>query len=181
MVDLESGYRAAQEQISKAALQWTQGSSVDQGRERRQTPHYFIPGVISMMITLVFKKKNVFTNIKRSHLNGFWSSSFQSIFRNLYLFSYLILISFSFRSRRSIVTSAKRPGCSLGTCSLQNLVHRLHILNNRLKVNRAPEDKISSQGYGRRRRRSPWSLPQLYALLTLQAGRVRLGWSSESS
>ncbi|CDQ77276.1 unnamed protein product [Oncorhynchus mykiss] len=65
---------------------------------------------------------------------------------------------FNSRSRRSIVTSVKRPGCSLGTCTLQNLVHRLHILNNRLKVNRAPEDKISSQGYGRRRRRSPTAL-----------------------
>ncbi|XP_041692556.1 pro-adrenomedullin-like [Coregonus clupeaformis] len=87
---------------------------------------------------------------------------------------------FHSRSRRSIVTSVKRPGCSLGTCTLHELVHRLHILNNRLKDNRAPEDKISSQGYGRRRR-SPRSLPQRYAFLTLPAGRVRLGWSIECS
>ncbi|XP_052336712.1 uncharacterized protein LOC118358759 [Oncorhynchus keta] len=89
---------------------------------------------------------------------------------------------FHSRSRRSIVTSVKRPGCSLGTCSLHDLAHRLHILNNKLKVNRAPEDKISSQGYGRRRRRrSPQSLPQRYATLSLQAGRVRLNCSRECS
>ncbi|XP_014025646.1 pro-adrenomedullin-like [Salmo salar] len=87
---------------------------------------------------------------------------------------------FHSRSRRSIVTSVKRPGCSLGTCSLHDLAHRLHILNNKLKVNRAPEDKISSQGYGRRRR-SPQSLPQRYAMLSLQAGRVRLDCSRECS
>ncbi|XP_071007386.1 pro-adrenomedullin-like [Oncorhynchus clarkii lewisi] len=85
---------------------------------------------------------------------------------------------FHSRSRRSIVTSVKRPGCSLGTCSLHDLAHRLHILNNKLKVNRAPEDKISSQGYGRRRR-SPQPLPQRYATLSLQAGRVRLNCSRE--
>ncbi|KAJ8249275.1 hypothetical protein GJAV_G00233070 [Gymnothorax javanicus] len=60
------------------------------------------------------------------------------------------------RVRRS-KNSGRRPGCSLGTCTVHDLAHRIHQLNNKLKVGSAPMDKISPLGYGRRRR----SLPQL--------------------
>ncbi|XP_076148925.1 adrenomedullin a [Alosa pseudoharengus] len=58
------------------------------------------------------------------------------------------------RLRRSkpAVNQSRRGGCSLGTCTVHDLAHRLNQLNNRLKITQAPLDKISPQGYGRRRR-----------------------------
>ncbi|KAG5264198.1 hypothetical protein AALO_G00273250 [Alosa alosa] len=60
------------------------------------------------------------------------------------------------RLRRSnskpAVSQSRRGGCSLGTCTVHDLAHRLNQLNNRLKITQAPLDKISPQGYGRRRR-----------------------------
>ncbi|KAF7667245.1 hypothetical protein LDENG_00071180 [Lucifuga dentata] len=76
------------------------------------------------------------------------------------------------RTKRSkpLVNQSRRPGCSLGTCTVHDLAHRLHQLNNKLKIGSAPIDKISPQGYGRRRR----SLPVDRITLTLEQGRLRL-------
>ncbi|XP_010882547.1 ADM isoform X2 [Esox lucius] len=66
------------------------------------------------------------------------------------------------RSRRSGVTTMNRPGCSLGTCIMQDLIHKVHHLNDSSKVNKAPEKKIGAHGYGRRRR-SPLTLPHNFS------------------
>ncbi|XP_073707060.1 uncharacterized protein admb [Garra rufa] len=50
------------------------------------------------------------------------------------------------------VKRVERAGCILSTCSVHDLAHLLNIINT--KTNNAPTEKISSKGYGRRRRRS---------------------------
>ncbi|KAG9328927.1 hypothetical protein JZ751_009235 [Albula glossodonta] len=76
----------------------------------------------------------------------------------------------SVRVRRSWNTvSQRRPGCALGTCTVHDLAHRIHQLNNKLKIGSAPIDKISPLGYGRRRR----SLPERRLALRLGGGGGR--------
>ncbi|XP_031702597.1 adrenomedullin a isoform X1 [Anarrhichthys ocellatus] len=72
---------------------------------------------------------------------------------------------------------SRRQGCSLGTCAVHDLAHRLHQLGNKLKIGSAPVDKISPQGYGRRRR----SLPAHRVTLRLEQGRLRPAWSINDS
>lgn len=80
------------------------------------------------------------------------------------------------RSKNS-ANQSRRQGCSLGTCTVHDLAHRLHLLNNKLKIPSAPVDKISAQGYGRRRR----SLPAHRVTLRLEQGRLRPVWSITDS
>ncbi|KAM8969442.1 pro-adrenomedullin isoform 2-T2 [Sarcophilus harrisii] len=47
-----------------------------------------------------------------------------------------------------------RIGCRFGTCTLQNLAHQIYQFTDKDKDDSAPPNKISPQGYGRRRRRS---------------------------
>lgn len=79
--------------------------------------------------------------------------------RNEHAFLYLVLFSTGIleRSKRNknSINQSRRSGCSLGTCTVHDLAHRLHQLNNKLKVSNAPIDKISPLGYGRRRRSVP--------------------------
>uniref|UniRef100_A0A8C5AY37 Adrenomedullin a n=2 Tax=Gadus morhua TaxID=8049 RepID=A0A8C5AY37_GADMO len=79
------------------------------------------------------------------------------------------------RSKHFTVNQSRRPGCSLGTCTVHDLAHRLHQLNNKLKS--APIDKISPQGYGRRRR----SVPARRVTLELEQGRLRPDWRNTVS
>ncbi|KAK9542791.1 hypothetical protein VZT92_000622 [Zoarces viviparus] len=72
---------------------------------------------------------------------------------------------------------SRRQGCSLGTCAVHDLAHRLHQLGNNLRTGSAPADKISPQGYGRRRR----SLPAHRVTLRLEQGRLRPAWSTNDS
>ncbi|XP_076012467.1 adrenomedullin a [Genypterus blacodes] len=83
------------------------------------------------------------------------------------------------RTKRSkpLVNHSRRPGCSLGTCTVHDLAHRLHQLNNQLRIGSAPVDKISPQGYGRRRR----SLPVHRVTLRLEQGSLRPMWSNTDS
>ncbi|CAL8351909.1 unnamed protein product [Merluccius merluccius] len=85
----------------------------------------------------------------------------------------------SIRTKRSKnpVNQSRRPGCSLGTCTVHDLAHRLHQLNNKFKIGSAPIDKISPQGYGRRRR----SVPARRVTLGLAQGRLRPVWSNTVS
>ncbi|XP_076593942.1 adrenomedullin a [Chaetodon auriga] len=85
----------------------------------------------------------------------------------------------SVRTKRSknSANQSRRQGCSLGTCTVHDLAHRLHQLNNKLKIGSAPIDKISPQGYGRRRR----SLPAHRVTLRLEQGRLRPVWSITDS
>ncbi|KAL7405925.1 hypothetical protein ABVT39_010372 [Epinephelus coioides] len=85
----------------------------------------------------------------------------------------------SVRTKRSknSANQSRRQGCSLGTCTVHDLAHRLHQLNNKLKIGSAPVDKISPQGYGRRRR----SLPAHRVTLRLEQGRLRPVWSTNES
>ncbi|XP_036391342.1 pro-adrenomedullin-like isoform X2 [Megalops cyprinoides] len=80
------------------------------------------------------------------------------------------------RSKNS-VSQTRRSGCSLGTCTVHDLAHRIHQLNNKFKVGSAPMDKISPLGYGRRRR----SLPNRHATLQLEGGRLRPVWRTTNS
>ncbi|KAJ8344031.1 hypothetical protein SKAU_G00313600 [Synaphobranchus kaupii] len=78
-------------------------------------------------------------------------------------------ISVRVRRSKNTVSAVRRPGCSLGTCTVHDLAHRIHQLNNKLKVGSAPMDKISPLGYGRRRR----SLPKLQYFLRQEEGTLR--------
>ncbi|TDH09940.1 hypothetical protein EPR50_G00091320 [Perca flavescens] len=75
--------------------------------------------------------------------------------------------SFGLNIRRRRSTSTKSSGCVLVTCSYHDLLYRLHQINNKQKEANAPENKLGSTGYGRRRRRSLLDVAQL----TLQTGR----------
>uniref|UniRef100_A0A1A7XRR2 Adrenomedullin n=1 Tax=Iconisemion striatum TaxID=60296 RepID=A0A1A7XRR2_9TELE len=79
------------------------------------------------------------------------------------------------RTKRSKITGSQ--GCSLGTCAVHDLAHRLFELNNKGKTGTAPVYKISPQGYGRRRR----SLPGRQVTLRLEKGKLRPVWSSNVS
>ncbi|XP_038620485.1 pro-adrenomedullin isoform X2 [Tachyglossus aculeatus] len=46
-----------------------------------------------------------------------------------------------------------RLGCRFGTCTVQKLAHQIYQLTDKDKDDTAPANKISPQGYGRRRRR----------------------------
>ncbi|XP_052006376.1 pro-adrenomedullin-like [Xyrauchen texanus] len=85
----------------------------------------------------------------------------------------------SMRTKRSknSINQSRRPGCSLGTCSVHVLAHRLHDLNNKLKIGNAPVDKISPLGYGRRRR----SVPDKVMTLRQEGNRLRPAWNSSDS
>ncbi|XP_053305605.1 pro-adrenomedullin [Spea bombifrons] len=65
-----------------------------------------------------------------------------------------------------------RVGCRFGTCTVQNLAHQIYQYTDRDKDSTAPAKKISSLGYGRRRR----SLPDRKLLLTLVDGKIRPSW-----
>ncbi|XP_053273304.1 adrenomedullin a [Pleuronectes platessa] len=80
----------------------------------------------------------------------------------------------SVRTKRSKNSSgqSRRQGCALGTCTVHDLAHRLHQLNNKLKIGSAPVDKISPQGYGRRRR----SLPAQIFSQRQEQDRLRPQW-----
>ncbi|XP_030282263.1 ADM [Sparus aurata] len=78
------------------------------------------------------------------------------------------LSSFGLNIRAKRSTSSKSSGCALVTCAYQDLLHRLSKYNNRNTETNAPEIKISSKGYGRRRR----SLQDVIQLV-LRTGRQR--------
>ncbi|XP_072551538.1 pro-adrenomedullin [Salminus brasiliensis] len=64
-----------------------------------------------------------------------------------------------------------KRGCNLLTCSMHDVAHRISQLRER--TNSAPPEKIGSNGYGRRRRRS---LPQRSAELARRQGRAKPAW-----
>ncbi|XP_075884658.1 uncharacterized protein admb isoform X2 [Nelusetta ayraudi] len=49
----------------------------------------------------------------------------------------------------------RRAGCLLVTCAYNDLLHRLLLITNRETDRNAPQAKINSSGYGRRRRHAP--------------------------
>lgn len=56
--------------------------------------------------------------------------------------------------RHKRAASLKASGCVLFMCTYHELLYRLHHIYNKQKAKTAPESKIRSTGYGRRRRRS---------------------------
>ncbi|KAJ3596680.1 hypothetical protein NHX12_003084 [Muraenolepis orangiensis] len=54
------------------------------------------------------------------------------------------------RSSRS--SGTKKSGCLLITCTVHDLIYRVHLINDKTIDPTAPVDKIGSRGYGRRRR-----------------------------
>lgn len=65
-------------------------------------------------------------------------------------------------------------GCRFGTCTVQKLAHQIYQFTDKDKDGVAPRNKISPQGYGRRRRRSLPEAGQGRTLLSpeLQSGRA---------
>lgn len=76
------------------------------------------------------------------------------------------------RPRRS--ASSKSSGCFLVTCSYHDLISQLYQFNNTQRQVKAPDEKIGSRGYGRRRRRS---LKDVTQLGLLKGGRR---WNTEA-
>lgn len=58
------------------------------------------------------------------------------------------------RYRQMMNPGSRSSPCRLGTCTVQKLAHQIYQLTDKDKDGVAPRDKISAQGYGRRRRRS---------------------------
>lgn len=85
----------------------------------------------------------------------------------------------SMRTKRSknSINQSRRAGCSLGTCTVHVLAHRIHDLNNKLKIGNAPADKINPFGYGRRRR----SVPEKVMTLRQEGKGLRTAWRSSNS
>ncbi|XP_065117605.1 adrenomedullin a [Paramisgurnus dabryanus] len=81
----------------------------------------------------------------------------------------------SVRTKRSN-NQFRRVGCSLATCTVHVLAHRLHDASMN-KIGHAPLDKISPLGYGRRRR----SVPEKVISLRQEGRRLRPVWSSPDS
>ncbi|XP_053544911.1 pro-adrenomedullin [Bombina bombina] len=65
-----------------------------------------------------------------------------------------------------------RIGCRFGTCTVQNLAHQIFQYTNKDKDGTAPVNKISPQGYGRRRR----SIPEKKLLLPVVDGKMKPSW-----
>lgn len=86
-------------------------------------------------------------------------------------------ISIRAKRSKSSINQSRRSGCSLGTCTVHVLAHRLHDLNNKLKIGNAPVDKINPYGYGRRRR----SVPDKVMRLRKDGRGMRMVWSSSNS
>ncbi|XP_069890904.1 pro-adrenomedullin [Dipodomys merriami] len=61
-------------------------------------------------------------------------------------------------------------GCRFGTCTVQKLAHQIYQFTDKDKDGVAPRNKISPQGYGRRRRRS---LPEARRSRTLVPSEPR--------
>ncbi|KAM9221507.1 pro-adrenomedullin [Dugong dugon] len=59
-------------------------------------------------------------------------------------------------------------GCRFGTCTVQKLAHQIYQFTDKDKDDVAPRNKISPQGYGRRRRRSLPVADQGRTLLSLE-------------
>lgn len=68
-------------------------------------------------------------------------------------------------------------GCRFGTCTVQNLAHQIYQFTDKDKDGTAPQNKISPQGYGRRRRRS---LPEAGRDRTLVSSEPQARWAPGS-
>ncbi|XP_057702786.1 adrenomedullin a isoform X1 [Corythoichthys intestinalis] len=101
---------------------------------------------------------------RNKHLDSFFSS-----------FSYSTETNVRTKRSKNSTNQSRRQGCSLGTCSVHDLAHRLQLYNN--KLNTAPPVKISPHGYGRRRR----SVPDRGVTLRLEHGTLRPVWRSTDS
>lgn len=72
------------------------------------------------------------------------------------------------RYRQSMNQGSRSTGCRFGTCTMQKLAHQIYQLTGKDKDGMAPRNKISPQGYGRRRRRS---LPEVLRARTVESSQ----------
>lgn len=72
------------------------------------------------------------------------------------------------RYRQSMNQGSRSTGCRFGTCTMQKLAHQIYQLTDKDKDGMAPRNKISPQGYGRRRRRS---LPEVLRARTVESSQ----------
>lgn len=93
-------------------------------------------------------------------------TSLEGILKKTHTFTFS-LSSFGLHIRRRR-TPNKAAGCALVTCALHDLLFNLHRMSNTAREVNAPEKKMGSGGYGRRRR----SLLDV-SRLSLQTGRQR--------
>lgn len=75
------------------------------------------------------------------------------------------------------IRTKRSGGCGLGTCVVHDLAHRIQQLNNNRLKTGVPPGKMSSKGYGRRRR----SVPERQVSLRLEKGRLRPVWKLNNS
>ncbi|XP_018410370.1 PREDICTED: ADM [Nanorana parkeri] len=68
-------------------------------------------------------------------------------------------------------------GCKFGTCIVHDLAHKVYQYTDKDKDSTAPARKMSSQGYGRRRR----SIPERRLLLPVVDGKIQPWWVSARS
>ncbi|XP_008851681.1 ADM isoform X1 [Nannospalax galili] len=69
-----------------------------------------------------------------------------------------------YRQMKNNFQGSRSPGCRFGTCTVQKLAHQIYQFTDKDKDGVAPRNKISPQGYGRRRRRA---LPEALQARTL--------------
>ncbi|EDM17863.1 adrenomedullin, isoform CRA_a [Rattus norvegicus] len=72
------------------------------------------------------------------------------------------------RYRQSMNQGSRSTGCRFGTCTMQKLAHQIYQFTDKDKDGMAPRNKISPQGYGRRRRRS---LPEVLRARTVESSQ----------
>ncbi|KAM4744204.1 adrenomedullin a [Anableps anableps] len=75
------------------------------------------------------------------------------------------------------IRTKRSKGCALGTCAVHELAHRIQQLNHNKMKTGVPLNKLSPQGYGRRRR----SVPERRVSLRLEKGRLRPVWRLNDS
>lgn len=81
------------------------------------------------------------------------------------------------RYRQSMNQGSRSTGCRIGTCTMQKLAHQIYQLTDKDKDGMAPRNKISPQGYGRRRRRS---LPEVLRARTVESSQEQTHAASAS-
>ncbi|KAK2914324.1 hypothetical protein Q8A67_002723 [Cirrhinus molitorella] len=62
-------------------------------------------------------------------------------------------ISIRTKQSNNSTNQSRRVGCVLGTCTVHVLAHRLHDLNNKLKIGNAPRTRRSNNSTNQSRRR----------------------------
>lgn len=81
-----------------------------------------------------------------------------------------------YRQSMNKFQGVRSSGCRFGTCTVQKLAHQIYQFTDKDKDGVAPQNKISPQGYGRRRR----SLPEAGRGRTVVSREPQARWAPAS-